>query len=59
VATEQEFLLYSLSDHQTSLFQVHSSLHSEVSDSLFLVALSFSLKNWGFKSDSAVDWSNS
>jgi len=59
VATEQEVVLFSLSDHQSNLFQIHSSLHPEISDKPVKVAYSFSLKNSDMLSDSAFDWSNS
>jgi len=34
VATEQVFMLFSLSNHQSILFYSHSSLHSDTSNSL-------------------------
>jgi len=59
VATEQEVVLFSLSDHQSTLFQIHPSLQLEISGSLVKVACSFGLKNSDIKSGSAFDWPSS
>jgi hypothetical protein len=39
VTTEQEFLLFSLSNHQSTLFKIHPSLLTEISDSIVKLAL--------------------
>ena len=51
--------MFSLSNHQSTLFQVHPSLRPELSDILIKVAPQFQLNNWGINSDSKFDYFNS
>ena len=43
----QEFLLFSLSNHHSTLFQIHQSLHLEISDSTVKAALKIQFQKLG------------